>query len=140
MKKRVNTKSNICNTPNGLSRRSLFRANECRRIWSADAFPVLRYATWICISRKKVISPPFLADVLYAAATEQGMLQLLPQNISPSDTPHLGKFLESIDPLNHSTTITDDTVFFMISIEHGGDGHGWHQEDTKFERIKLDAD
>lgn len=100
----------------------------------------MRYATWICISRKKVISPPFLADALYAAATKLGMPELLPQNISPSDTPHLGKFLESIDPLNHSTTITDDTVFIMISIEHGGDGHGSYEKDTKFERIELGAD
>ncbi len=68
------------------------------------------------------------------------MPKLLPPGINPSDTPNLGKFLESIDPLNHSTTITDDTVFIMISIEHGGDGHGSYEKDTKFERIELGAD
>ncbi len=110
------------------------------------AIRITRATNWdkvgeqIGLFAKEVISPPFIADTIYATATKLGVPELLPPNIMPSDTPNFGKFLESIDPLNHSTTITDNTVFIMISIEHGGDGHGSYEKDTKFERIELGVD
>lgn len=58
--------------------------------------------------------PAMLADAAYGFATYNGMPAFLPENLSPSDVPYLGEFLDSIDPWDHTAHLTKDTITIIL--------------------------
>lgn len=64
----------------------------------------------IALDFKYFATPSMLADGAYAFATYNGMPAFLPENISPSDVPYLGDFLEKIDPLDHDEHLVKETI------------------------------
>jgi len=64
----------------------------------------------IALGFKYFATPSMLADGAYTFATYNGVPAFLPENISPSDVPYLGEFLESIDPWDHDPHLSNETI------------------------------
>jgi hypothetical protein len=63
---------------------------------------------------KYFATPAMFADGAYEFATYNGMPAFLPENLSPSDVPYLGEFLDSIDPWDHTAHLTKDTITIVL--------------------------
>lgn len=63
---------------------------------------------------KYFATPAMFADAAYGFATYNGVPAFLPENLSPSDVPYLGEFLESIDPWDHTAHLTKDTITIVL--------------------------
>ena len=70
---------------------------------------------------KMMATPAMLADGAYNFATYNGIPPFLPDNLSPSDLPYFGEFLDSIDPWDHTAHLTKETIAVKVVTHYPND-------------------
>ncbi len=63
---------------------------------------------------KLLAAPAMIVDAAYEFGVYNGMPAFIPENLSPSDLPYLGEFLDKIDPWDHTAHLTKETISLII--------------------------